>query len=235
MYNYCDCSEALKDLISSETKRLGKKPSYQQLSIEIEKKTGVKISTASLCDYATGRKDKSMSVKNLVALSEYFDVSIDFLLGKTLNRNPENISIGNRIGLNDEAIKTLEGFFNSPQFNKDGDSKASAYTVILNELIPDYDFDNLLIDIYNLRELRKKDYEEKSRIKYSPELKRYFYNKETVSNPKFIKFENIRKELYGENSEVIHKDQYCDVLNFSISQALLRIVDKITKPVNDDE
>jgi len=235
MNNYCDCSEALLDLISSEAKRLGKRPSYKQLSIDIEEKTGVKISTASLCDYTTSRKEKSMSVKNLVALSEYFGVSIDFLIGKTLNRNPKNISIGKRIGLNDEAIKTLEAFYNSPQFDKDSNTKASAYTEILNELIPDNDFANLLIDIYNLSELRKKDHEEKTKIKYSPEFKRYFYDKETISDLKFTEFENTRKELYGENSDVIHKDQYCDVLNFSISQALLRIVDKITKPINDDD
>lgn len=234
MYYYRDCSEALQDLIYNQTVKLGRKPSYKELSSKIKEKTGVEISTASLCDYVTGRKSKSMTVKNLLALSEYFDVSVDFILGISLNRKHENISIGKRTGLKDKAIKTLEAFFKSPQFDKENNLKTSAYTAILNELIPDNDFANLLIDIYNLKELRKQSYEEKSKIKYSPELKRYFYNKEIISDPEFTSFEKAKKNLYGENSEVIHKDQYCDVLNFNISQAILRIVDKITNPKETD-
>ncbi len=229
-----DCSEALKDLISSETVKLGRKPSYKELSLKIKEKTGVEISTASLCDYVTGRKSKSMTVKNLLALSEYFDVSVDFILGKSLNRNHKNISIGKRTGLKDKSIKTLEAFFTSPQFDKENNLITSAYTEILNELLPDDDFANLLIDIYNLKELRKQSYEEKSKIKYSPEFKRYFYNEEIISDPEFTSFEKTKKNLYGDNSEVIHKDQYCDVLNFNISQAILRIVEKITNPKDSD-
>lgn len=235
MYSNEQTAEALQDLISTETVKLGKRPTYQELSQRIKAKTGVEISSASLCDYATGRKDKSMSVKNLIALSEYFDVSVDFILGKSINRNYKNINIGKRIGLNDEVIKTLEAFFTSPQFDKDGSTKPSLYTTILNELLPDKDFANILIDIYNLKEMRKQDSEEKSKIKYSAEFKRYFYNKKIVSDPAFNEFENTKKELYGNNSEVIHKDQYCDVLNFNISQALLRIVDRMTTPSNSDK
>lgn len=235
MYSNEQTAEALQDLISSETIKLGRRPTYRELAQRIKEKTGVDISTASLCDYATGRKDKSMTVKNLVALSEYFDVSVEFILGKSINRNPKNMSIGKRTGLTDLAIISLEAFFNSPQFDKNNNVKLSSYTSILNELLPDHDFANILVDIYTLRELRKQQLEESSRLKYSPEYKRYFYDQEIISAPEFNDFEETRKKLYGSNSEIVHRDQYCDVLNFNISQALLRIVDRITNPKQPNE
>lgn len=44
------------------------------------------ISRASLSDFKSGRK-KTLSAKTLMAIADYFDVSIDFLYGKTNTKN----------------------------------------------------------------------------------------------------------------------------------------------------
>ena len=117
MYYPGATAEALQDLISAETVKKGRRPTYNDYLKESKIKQAQRFPVPLFVDYATDRKDKSMSVKNLVAISEYFDVSIDFLLGKSFNRKVKNVNIGKRTGLKDEAIKVLEAF-NSSQIGR---------------------------------------------------------------------------------------------------------------------
>lgn len=58
------------------------------------------VSQKTISNYETGERD--MSTETLTKLSEYFNVSIDYLLGKSDIRNPEevkNIKFANAGGL----------------------------------------------------------------------------------------------------------------------------------------
>lgn len=51
----------------------------------------LEVSQKTISNYETGERD--MSTETLTKLSEYFNVSIDYLLGKSNIRNPEKVEI----------------------------------------------------------------------------------------------------------------------------------------------
>lgn len=51
----------------------------------------LEVSQKTISNYETGERD--MSTETLAKLSEYFNVSIDYILGNSDIRNPENIEI----------------------------------------------------------------------------------------------------------------------------------------------
>lgn len=80
------------------------------------------ISRGSLSFYENNERTADIEILNKV--SEYFDVTLDYLLGKSDNRTPENVNIGKVTGLSDEAIAQL-------QITKEN----MPYTTVLNYLI----------------------------------------------------------------------------------------------------
>ena len=76
--------------------------SQAQLSEEI----GVTKSTVSL--YETG--DNVPDIKTFSKIADFFDVSYDYLLGKSENEKRENIDIGKAVGLSDKAITALQEY-----------------------------------------------------------------------------------------------------------------------------
>lgn len=49
-------------------------------------------------------------IDRLVQIADFFNVSYDYLLGKSLSEKRENIGIVNELGLSDEAIQTLKHY-----------------------------------------------------------------------------------------------------------------------------
>ncbi|TCT14543.1 hypothetical protein EDC18_10524 [Natranaerovirga pectinivora] len=115
MYNRTHCAEILGDLRDEFKLKYGKKPTFKELSKNIKEKTGVYISDTSLCDYENIDKEKDMSVKNMVALADYYGVSYDYLLGNSSSRERENININKKYGLSDRALFTIEVMNNTPK------------------------------------------------------------------------------------------------------------------------
>lgn len=229
MYNPEDTAEALKDLLSTAHNNNGKKLSYKELSNEINKKTGVYISDASLCDYANGTKNKAMSIKNLVALADYFEVSFDFLIGRSINRKPENIDIGNRIGLSDSSIELLESFNESPNTNQKGENTTNGYIHLLDTLLSNMEFYNLLMQLSLLQSMKQDTQSEESIVSYSPEYKQYIYPEQQAESNDFLQFEKLREKLYGKKSSIISDDQYQSLLKFNATQSLTKIMDLLVK------
>lgn len=64
------------------------------------------VSRATVGYYING--DRSPDIEVLSRIAKYFDVTSDYLLGLSDNKNFENADIGKRIGLSDELIKQLE-------------------------------------------------------------------------------------------------------------------------------
>lgn len=115
MYDRKASAEALAQLHNQLKNKNGKKPTFKELSRDIMAKQGVYISDTSLCDYENTDKDKDMSVRNMVALADYYGVSYDYLLGNSESRERENINVNKKFGLSDEALARIQILNNTPQ------------------------------------------------------------------------------------------------------------------------
>lgn len=119
-YNRQLVAERLEDL----RKPGGKTISLRQLSKEIEKKTGVSISTTQLSKYENSDESNIMSVENMMAIADYYDVSYDYILGYSDTKKRENIDIHQQTGLSEKAIERLRSFNNrNSKFNQQCDFK----------------------------------------------------------------------------------------------------------------
>lgn len=182
------------------------------------------ISRSSVSSYEQGINIPD--AETLAKFGDFFGVTYDYLLGRSDNKYMGTADIGKETGLSDEAIETLKHFLESPQFIAGGNQKKNAYTHMLNTLIPNPMFWNLLFDINSFLELNS-DEEETSEIFYSKETNNYVYTTDIVNKPEFVEFEEKRKQLFGKSSEIIHKDQYNNVLKFNMTQTFLKIVESI--------
>lgn len=81
----------------------------------------VKIDRTTIGKYRNG--DTFPEVDNCIKLANYFDVSISYLLGETKVRKADNIVIGERLGIDDQAIQNIESIkifnqkFDNNQYN----------------------------------------------------------------------------------------------------------------------
>jgi len=76
---------------------------------ELSKLTG--ISKSALGSYE--KEDyKEINHGNLITLADFYEVSVDYLLCRTENRNPENIEL-TELHINDEVVELLK----SERFN----------------------------------------------------------------------------------------------------------------------
>lgn len=98
------------------------------------------------------RKRTDISIDNLFSLATFYNVSIDYIIGKSDFYSPENDFVGRHTGLSDNAIKTLETIkFRSTKSLSDF---ASRRLDILNYILTDGEtfekfLDNLTIFIDN--------------------------------------------------------------------------------------
>lgn len=102
LYNKVKLTERLGDL------RNNKGLSLAQLSQGILEKTKVSISPTQLGKYENPDNSVIISLNNLFALANYYEVSIYNLLGMNDCKKADNEEIHKRLGLSDEAIEVLE-------------------------------------------------------------------------------------------------------------------------------
>jgi DNA-binding XRE family transcriptional regulator len=116
-------SNRLKEL------RIGKKVNQAQLAEDLQ------IGRASISNYEIGSRLPDADV--IVALADYFDVSTDYLLGQSDNKNLENDPITRRIGLSENTINELENILNG---NDSLSEYRDFYLLTLNRFLGDKDF-----------------------------------------------------------------------------------------------
>ncbi|MCL2837545.1 MAG: helix-turn-helix transcriptional regulator [Oscillospiraceae bacterium] len=85
-----------------------------ELSKAIFEKTKVSISATQLGKYENADKKEAPNINNLLAIAEFYGVSLDYLLGfsKATTLIPEDKGISVSIGLSDDAIKQLRNVYN---------------------------------------------------------------------------------------------------------------------------
>ena len=99
--------ERLEDL------RKEKKLSFEQLSKQLAER-GVNISHTNLKNYEINDpihplygRTRSMSIEYLTAFADFYDVSVEYLLGLSNSRKKEYHDISEQLGLCDKAIDEL--------------------------------------------------------------------------------------------------------------------------------
>ena len=111
---------------------------------EFATQIGVTKSTISLYEHG----DNVPDIKTFAKIADFYNVSYDYLLGKSENRDRENIEMGKELGLSDYAISVLKRLNGS-------DNKRFSSTLTYLNMLFECDLDILLIDIAKLDEAYK--------------------------------------------------------------------------------
>lgn len=122
LYNKKIFAEKLNDL------RSNKDLSFQQLSDGIKDKTKVSISGTQLSKYENSDNEVIISLNNLFALANYYEVSIYNLLGMNDCKDADNEEIHKRLELSEEAIEFLSTLVKRKKF--EGENIKDAYFMI---------------------------------------------------------------------------------------------------------
>lgn len=168
--------ERLEDL------RKEKKLSYEQLSKQLAER-GVNISHTNLKNYEINDplhplygRTKSMGIEYLVAFADFYDVSVEYLLGLSNSRRREYHDISAQLGLCDEAIAELIQCKENSGSEEDPKMYAQQDTVILNDLFTSNEFKYVMEKIkqslfaYYLYELSSDNFSKEQREKNTAEL-----------------------------------------------------------------
>lgn len=133
--------ERLEDL------RKEKKLSFEQLSKQLAER-GVNISHTNLKNYEINDpvhplygRTRSMSIEYLVAFADFYDVSVEYLLGLSNSRKQEYHNISEQLGLCDEAIEELIQCKENSGSEEDPKMYAQQDTTILNDFLTSMEFE----------------------------------------------------------------------------------------------
>lgn len=100
--------------------------------------------------WETGRSKPDADT--LISLAVFFDVSTDYLLGRTNVRNPENAAAVDELGLSEQAINLIKkmkdkSFYPSEKAEKDIAYDEKKYVDIINDMLESHYFYALIDDI----------------------------------------------------------------------------------------
>ena len=133
--------ERLEDL------RKEKKLSFEQLSKQLAER-GTMISHTNLRNYEINdplhslhNRTRSMSIEYLVAFADFYDVSVEYLLGFSDSRKREYHDISEQLGLSDRAIDVLIRCKERSGNIEDGKIYAEQDTVVLNDFLTSAEFE----------------------------------------------------------------------------------------------
>ena len=168
--------ERLEDL------RKEKKLSFEQLSKQLAER-GVSISHTNLKNYEINDplhplygRTRSMSIEYLVAFADFYDVSVEYLLGLSNSRKQEYNNISEQLGLCDGAIEELIRCKEKSGSEEDPKMYAQQDTAILNDFLTSMEFEIVMEKIkqslfaYYLYTLSRNDLATRRREKNAEEL-----------------------------------------------------------------
>lgn len=145
LYDLTLLSERIEDL----RKRDGKnKITLEDLSKKIEEKTGEYISKNTLGTYENVEEAKNMKLRNLITIANFYEVSIDYLLGNTNSKSFNFIDkmTANKFSLSDKTMKRLSKLTLDKKISSNADLKLK----IINFIIENYNLmDELTTKLVN--------------------------------------------------------------------------------------
>lgn len=95
-------------------------------------------------DHALYRRTSSMSIEYIVAFANFYNVSIDYLLGNSDSRKTEYEDIATQLGLSDDAIKKLIYYKGLSEEKDNTKLLIERDTAIINVFITSTSFDYVL-------------------------------------------------------------------------------------------
>ncbi len=136
--------ERLEDL------RKERKLSFEQLSKQLAER-GVNISHTNLKNYEINDpvhplygRTRSMSIEYLVAFADFYDVSVEYLLGLSNSRKKEYHDISEQLGLCDKAIDELIQCKENSSSEEGQQLYVSQDTAILNDFLISAEFKRVM-------------------------------------------------------------------------------------------
>ena len=138
--------ERLEDL------RKEKKLTFEQLANCLTN-AGTSITHTSLRNYEINDplhslydRTRGMSIQNLVALAEFYDVSIDYILGLSDSKKRQYYSVNKQLGLSDKAIEQIRSL--NTNIVKVVNFKDIIPSVIFNRILETKQFELFIESIY---------------------------------------------------------------------------------------
>lgn len=161
------------------------------------------ISSGALSNYQNGNAEPGLCA--LKKISDYFDVSLDYLFGKARCKKPKNEEISKRFGLTEKAIMNLE------KAKQTDESVQSELLTILNLLLEEEEF------FYSLKTI--KYYLNAINVPQKNDIEGKLFER-------FQKFNEERISLFGENSVLLENEAVTD---FYFMQSKEKLGDTIKK------
>lgn len=172
------------------------------------------------------RGEKYISITELVSYAEYFNVTMEYLLGSSNNKYHKTYNIGATLGLSDKAIQTLHSYSIK---NKSSDFN---YMQLINFLIENISSDELeRIDRYLfakptsflIRDEIKNDYKNSNYVAVCSEIGDYEFNLKDMQNLLFLDIQNLLSELQNKAYKLKrHRVKFIETkeLNESVSKII---------------
>lgn len=124
-----------------------KKLSFEQLSKQLSER-GISISHTNLKNYEINdplhplyRRTRSMSIEYLVAFADFYDVSVEYLLGLSNSRKQEYRNISEQLDLSDEAIAELIRCKVNSRNNEEPQMYFTKDTLVLDDFLTSLEFE----------------------------------------------------------------------------------------------
>lgn len=108
LYDKQVAAERLYQLHANFEMERNEKISGLRLTEMISEKTGIKIGGNTYNKHESFNNTNSMSIELLVALSRFYDVSYDYILGYSDSMHPERENTQKKYGLSDDALDVLQ-------------------------------------------------------------------------------------------------------------------------------
>lgn len=108
LYDKKVTSERLYQLHANLEMEYGEKISGLRLTEMISEKTGIKIGGNTYNKHESFNNSNTMSIELLVALSRFYDVSYDYILGYSDSMHPERENTQKKYGLSDASLDVLQ-------------------------------------------------------------------------------------------------------------------------------
>ena len=218
-------SKRFYDLRREESEMVnGKKKTFKQISEEIFKKTGISISHTQLAKYQKMSEDPdemvalAPNIKSIIALSEYYNVSVEYMLGlsESKEKNME-YKAGNKIlGLSDSAMKILHNLnLNKHIFNVPSE-KNNIFKKFSGANFVDYVLTNYFTELIFLS---NKYLYEVQRLKLLQEKNTKI--DDTFNVKKFIETKSKIKD------EIKFQEDFIHYRKFQIMQMLVKFIDSL--------
>ena len=140
LYDKQVAAERLYQLHANLEMERGEKISGLRLTEMISEKTGIKIGGNTYNKHESFNNTNTMSIELLVALSRFYDVSYDYILGYSDSMHPERENTQKKYGLSDDALDVLQNIKLLEKRQKKDEPDAPTDLEIINALFESGEF-----------------------------------------------------------------------------------------------